>query len=931
MRNNHAVAFGRRVICAVALAGSVTALMAAQQPARPTFTSAVDLIPIDVSVIDKNGKPVADLTADDFTVTVDGRPRKVSSSQFFSVPQAPPARPTAAAAHFSSNAGVAGGRSIVLAIDAGNIGTARGKATLDAASRFVAKLNPADRVALVTLPAGPAQIDFTSNHALIQAALPKIVGQASAGLATRAFGIGGALAFERSDESVVSQIVERQCSGDASPSNPLGRESCVQQLVNEANQMLTEARARASQSITALQHLFDRLATSDTPKTVVLVSEGMLLSRDYSEVTWIGPRAASAHITLHVMQIDTTDPNAGDRSSSVTRNEDREVLRDGVEAMAGMARGDVLRIVSAPDFAFQRLALELSGYYLLGVDPQAGDRDAKSHKIKVDVRRRDVDVHARREFSVAAASTLSSQDLLLDTLRSPLLAPEIGLKLTTYAFRDPASARIKVILAADVDRASNPEGRYSLAYVVMDDKGKLVANQIEKTIGTPIRPDTKAQTYVGAALVVPGGYTIKLAVVDDGGRRGSVERSVAAKLNAVGSVQVTDLLIADDSAPGATGLTPTVDANFTGDEVHGYLEMYGDAADVFRGATASIEVAENESSKTLAGAPATLDTTETRSVVQGSVPISLLPAGDYVLRAVISFNGREAGHVFRPFHIARPAKTLTETAKPAAPKPSAPVVVASRIAAFDRSTVLSPPVVGYFLDRLAASTPSAAAVRPAVDGARAGRFADVTQALGNAGDDQLAAVFLKGLVLLSNGELNPAANKFRDALRIDSEFLPAVFYLGACYAAGGRDREAAGAWQTALVTETKVPIIYTSLGDALLRLRDIDQAIDVLNEARGQWPNDDEIATRLAAALMMGSRQRDALPVLDGYLTRHPDDTERLFLALRALYEARAAGRPVGSPDEDRAKFIRYADAYAAAKGPQLPLVEQWRKHMDRK
>jgi hypothetical protein len=605
-----------------------------------------------------------------------------------------------------------------------------------------------------------------------------------------------------------------------------------------------------------------------------------------------------------VLQIDTTDPNAGERAASATRNEDREVLRDGLEAMAGMARGDMLRIVSTPDLVFQRLALELSGYYLLGFEPQPGDRDTRPHKIKIDVRRRDVEVHARREFSVPATTAPTSEHLLLDALRSPLLIPDIGLTLTTYVFRDPESPRLKLILAADVDRSANPDGQYSLAYVVVDSNGKPVANQLEKTLKTPVRPDTHRQTYVGAAFAAPGSYTVKLAVVDDTGRRGSIERSVSAKLNAFGSIQTTELLIADNSGPAVGGLTPTVDARFTGDEVDGYLEMFVDAADAFKGATATIEVAETESSRALVGSPASIDARDHRAVVQGNVPIGVLPAGDYVLRASISVGGREAGVVSRPFHIARAALTAAAPAKPAPPKAAPMPSVNARTDGFDKTSVLSPHVVGFFLDRMSTSAAPAASLRPAIENARAGKFADITQALGSARDDQLAVPFLQGLVLLSRGELDPAANKFRDALRIDSEFLPAAFYLGACYAAGGKDREAVSAWQMSLVTETNAPFIYTLLGDALLRLRDFDQAIGVLTEADTSFPDNDDIHGRL---------------------------TTTLFTALRAIHDAHAAGRSLGKPDDDRARFARYADAYAAAKGPQLSVVEQWRKQMERK
>ena len=98
--------------------------------------------------------------------------------------------------------------------------------------------------------------------------------------------------------------------------------------------------------------------------------------------------------------------------------------------------------------------------------------------------------------------------------------------------------------------------------------------------------------------------------------------------------------------------------------------------------------------------------------------------------------------------------------------------------------MLRSPVLGFFLDQLK-GTKVAASITPAVEDVRGGKFEEAASILDKSGDDQLAAAFLKGLVLLSKGELDPAANKFRDALRIDSEFYPATFYLGACYAAGG--------------------------------------------------------------------------------------------------------------------------------------------------
>jgi tetratricopeptide (TPR) repeat protein len=260
-------------------------------------------------------------------------------------------------------------------------------------------------------------------------------------------------------------------------------------------------------------------------------------------------------------------------------------------------------------------------------------------------------------------------------------------------------------------------------------------------------------------------------------------------------------------------------------------------------------------------------------------------------------------------------------------KPAAPIAFTSRMDAFDKSSVLTPEVLTFFLERFTASAAAdAAALRPASDSARAGKLDEVLQALKGTRDDRLAAVFLKGLVSLSAGDLKAAEARFSDALKMDSEFLPAAFYLGACYAAGGRDREAAGAWQTALITESNAPFVYTLLGDALLRLRDTEQAIDVLTEARTLWPANDEVGVRLATALVGSGRHADAMKVLQPHLDAHPADQEWLFVAMRALYEARSAKRAVETPEADQARFLKYADAYAAANGPRQTLVDQWRK-----
>lgn len=319
-----------------------------------------------------------------------------------------------------------------------------------------------------------------------------------------------------------------------------------------------------------------------------------------------------------------------------------------------------------------------------------------------------------------------------------------------------------------------------------------------------------------------------------------------------------------------------------------------------------------------------------RRVAEAVLTIALLPPGEYVARAVVSVGGRKTGRVVRPFRVIRSSTVVTPRAASrgrARSRGANPFTTS--IDAFERSTVLTPQIVGFFLDRLSAGNRTAPPAA-AVEHARAGRFEAALDAAKHSGH-QLAAAFLQGMVLYARGDIEAAAVKFRDTLRVDSEFFPAVFYLGACYAAGGRDRDASAAWQTTLVGESDAPFIYTLLADALLRQREIDQAVAILNEAVALWPDDQQVQMRLGTALAMTGKPAEALGLLDAYLVKHPGDPERLFMALRVIYEAHAGGRTIGTAEEDRRRFDRYASAYDAAGGPQQALVEQWKKFMGRR
>jgi hypothetical protein len=151
-----------------------------------------------------------------------------------------------------------------------------------------------------------------------------------------------------------------------------------------------------------------------------------------------------------------------------------------------------------------------------------------------------------------------------------------------------------------------------------------------------------------------------------------------------------------------------------------------------------------------------------------------------------------------------------------------------------------------------------------------------------------------------------------------------MVYLGACFAAGGKDLEASAAWQTALIKEGDVPVLHELLIDALLRLKRNDAALEAVRRARQRWPDDPSFARRFVVSAVAAGRYAEGLTALDALPPRSLDDEPVFALGLQILYEAITGGQPVETLDADRVRMRRFADSYERLNGPSMALVKAW-------
>ncbi len=498
------------------------ALAVLQTGQIPPFRSSIDLVQVDVSALDDDGRPIRDLKAEDFHLRVDGKPRSIVSAQFVTV--APgvdvPSAPSATAAFYSSNAETSGGRLIMIVVDRGSITAGRFKSVMDAASKFVERLNHADRVALASIPRGP-QVDFTADHRFVQRLLQQIDGNAPTVVGVRNVGVADALAFERKDALAIQRINEREC-GLPAPAGQRGGGSsevltCYSQVKSEAEQIAADARQKARDSIAGLRALIERLPPSSTPKILVFVSEGLVTVNETSQLAWLEAKAAQSHVTLYALHLQASEYDAARRQPPETYAADRSLLEDGLYLMTGVTRGDVFRVVSNSDFAFQRLALELSGYYLLSFEPEVGERNGRPHDIQVNVRRKGVTVRSRRQFTIGPTVVKTVAGDITALLREPLPLSEIPIKVTTYSFRETHSDRIRLLIAAEIEQAPTTAGDLSLGYVLVDFDRRLAASQLD----TKLPPMAQRVGY-GTALFQRGSHRPRPLHAEAGGhgRRG---------------------------------------------------------------------------------------------------------------------------------------------------------------------------------------------------------------------------------------------------------------------------------------------------------------------------------------------------------------------------------------------------------------------------
>ena len=703
-----------------------------------------------------------------------------------------------------------------------------------------------------------------------------------------------------------------------------GADACARDVQMQAEAAWRWAETTSLSSLAALREALHNLARIPGDKTAILISGGYPLDEreETSVLAPIAAEAASARVKLFTVFVPASNFSADRRAITPAPSRDQYLHLGPLEMLASMTGGGSFRAEVGAEGAFERIGRELGGYYRLGIERSPADADGKTRRMKVQVARNGLTVRAREFFDVRTYEDRDWAARLGAALDAPVPAAGVGLRVTSYIAPDHDDpSRVKIFLTGEATRIQPGDTTFQVVLRDMEGKKVLAGEQ-------PLKAATSDGLQFSTHMpVAPGKYVARIAIMDSTGRVGSVEHRVEAKREEIGPFSATGPILVRVPARGEAEPHLAVDGVKQDERLAIEVAFDGDLAQM-AAADVIFEIASSSDGPPLVNARGTLSDAGRAGAAIAHVvaDMRVLPPGSYVARAKFVSGGGTLGELRRPFTVSGGATVAA--AVDGAPVTVAGVTRAAPLAAravgavqpFAVDHVLRPQVLGAFLERVAhrpdASGPM---IRELLERARTTGVGELYVSDTLAAESAVAA-FLRGLSLFSQKKFEHAANAFRAAMRASPDFYPAMVYLGACYAAGGRDKEAAGAWRTAMIKEGDAAALHSLLADALMRQGSGEQALQTLEAARARWPQDDELRRRFVVAALVGGKPGAALEALDAAA----DDEPTLALALLVMYESFVHNRPIEGLEQDRARMVRLADAYRARGGPSLALVETW-------
>ena len=545
--------------CVLLPALAQTKPAAPQQPQKPTDDQeevvkiTTNLVQVD-AVVTKDGKPVTDLTADDFEIYEDGKKQPITSFTYISnVPGTPviatkektgnlpqPPRP------INPNDPH---RTIAFVVDDLGISAESMAQVRKQLRKFVnEQLQPNDLVAIIRTGGEMGALQqFTNDKRL----LSRAADQLRWNMCNRV----GITVFPTLDPYAPQSLCGRYSMGatlralrfivDSMNYLP-GRKSLVfmsdsMPIEDQEDLLFPGGMGRGSSG--GSTGAVPSMAPMAAPGGVEPSDASFNDSRNYSAALQkVAEKAIRASVVIYSVDtaglqtigISAAESWHGDGPQYAKLLSDRSRLlwkrREGSDLIARHTGGFQIR--NSNDFDFPRIVQDQSGYYLLGYRPTEETFNRKFHHIKAKVKRSGMSLRTRLGFygfsdEEASKTQLTRRDLANLALASPFAAQDVEVNLVSFFFNDKtygSLVRSFVYIAASDLQFETVEGRHKawieLHGVVFGDNGAVI-EQLRRglTISLPENEYADAiKNGLGFSVDIPvkrtGAFQVRVAIRD---------------------------------------------------------------------------------------------------------------------------------------------------------------------------------------------------------------------------------------------------------------------------------------------------------------------------------------------------------------------------------------------------------------------------------
>ena len=554
------------------LAAVLTLEARPQEPTAPTFRTSTDLVDVDVSVLDRDRLPVRGLTAADFTVLEDGRPRPIVA---FSAVDLPPRQRLSArwmstvAPDVSHNDLQREGRLVVVLFDQ-SIGYEDLSAAQQFAEAVVEQLRPGDLAAVAYSTFGVPQ-NFTADRARLLAAIRQpLVG------------------LPRDD-------------GGAPALCPCG--VCSLESVGDIAGALAPVRQRRKMLLVIGSDIAIHSAGSCSAR-LNPARERAFRAVDAGNVTVYSfdPRGLT---TLSTPGGDRRPAGRGRAMANLVRLGNLMTLPDRT---GGRYLADPVR----PADRVAEIFRESESYYVLGFEPAHPDADGRFHGVRVRVTRPRVTLQARRGYYGGAVAPSAARggreregeavvprplraavsglwpngDVALSVVAVPFAIPNLTGASIASVVRVTQSfeSAVPMLLSSPQAPPTSVVNVYSAAF---DRQGRALASSHQSLQVVPRALTARTFEYevVSRIDLKPGRYELRTAVEDTRlGRSGSVytyvdvpdyQRAPVALSGMLMSVTPGGVVVPDTALEGLVPVVPTTRRDFSSsDRVSAFVRLY---------------------------------------------------------------------------------------------------------------------------------------------------------------------------------------------------------------------------------------------------------------------------------------------------------------------------------------------------------------------